>query len=326
MTNSPITAAISSQLRTLHAAERAQVSELRILIDECTVPAIRVTLEQHLEATKRHAELLEARLDELNVGTSLRAVAQAIAPVMVKGIVDRVRRDDPYLVVRDAVATEAQEIISYRLLELEAIRAGDEATAVLAGEICADEVAARDALMAHAHQVAHQTVELVRGDPHPERTAMVQQLRAVHALERTAAALLTSVRSTVHDEFVRARVVDHLTVTQLHGERIADRLRELDTSPSLRRLVQGSLTAVVKAPIDLLRTEHAIKDARDMYVVEHLELVAYAQLAALADLAGDDRTTLIAEAHEAEEAHMVDFLERDLGRFVHETFRPTAVS
>ena len=148
---------------------------------------------------------------------------------------------------------------------------------------------------------------------------LVDHLRDIHALERNAAMMLGTVLGTVHDELARSRVRDHQDATVRQGDEVARRLHELGSGPSVRKVAQGIAFAAVKAPINFVRRERAAKDLRDMYVVEYMETVAYEQLAALADLLGDDRTARIAQDHLAEERSMAHWLEREAGRFLLET-------
>jgi ferritin-like metal-binding protein YciE len=151
------------------------------------------------------------------------------------------------------------------------------------------------------------------------RELLVDHLQDMQALERNATIMLTTVLATVDDELACARVTDHRESAARHGSTLVQRLRELGSRPSLRKQAQGIAFAAVKGPINLVRSERAAKDLRDMYVVEHMELAGYAQLAALADLCGDDVTLQIAQAHMAEERAMADWLERDAARFLLET-------
>ena len=112
---------------------------------------------------------------------------------------------------------------------------------------------------------------------------------------------------------------DHRHNTDHHADAVSIRLRELGAGPSIRKQAQGYAFAAVKGPINLIRAERAAKDLRDMYVVEHFERVAYAQLHALAEACGDERTQQLAESHDCDELAMATWLEREAGRFLLET-------
>lgn len=316
---------VITHLQQMHAVERAQVGELRTLADEMAVAAVAQALAAHADATVRHGDLLEQRLAELDAGSSLRLLAQTFGGAAAKVVVDRIRPHDTLAILRDAAAAEAGEVASYVLLEAEAVRAGDDSTATLASEVRAEEAATRDLLMGFWHQALdHHLAELQEASPGASENQLLQamlidHLRDLHALERNAVVMLTTVLATVKDETARARVGDHRQATSRHGDTVAERLHELGSRPSLRKQAQGYAFAALKGPINLVRAERAAKDMRDMYVVEHFELIAYAQLAAMAERSGDEKTLRLATAHAAEEAAMADWLEREGARFLLES-------
>ena len=319
---------IITHLQQAHAAERAQIGELRALRDEIGLPTVADLIEQHRAETDHHGAALEHRLQELGSRPSVRLVAQAVGGALPKLIVDHVRPHSACAALRDAVIAEAGEIASYILLESEALRGGDESTAVLAAELRASEVAMRDQLMgfwplAVAHDLADQSGNGI-ATTRDVQARIIDHLRDIHALERNAAMMLSTVSATVHDPVAHERVGDHRTATVRHGDEVALRLRELGSGPSVRKQAQGLAFALVKGPVNLVRAERAAKDLRDMYVVEHLELVSYAQLAELAEIAGDDKTRQLALSQGAEEASMADWLERDAARFLLETLAAKA--
>ncbi|MCW2922625.1 MAG: hypothetical protein JWM98_29 [Thermoleophilia bacterium] len=313
-----------AHLQVAHAAERAQLGELRTLRDEVGIPAVAALLDQHLMETIAHGDRLEERLEELESGSSIRLLVQSTVGSVPKLVVDRLRPQDGCACLRDAIAAEAAEIATYGLLEIEATRAGDESTAVLAQEIRVEEVAARDELGTFWNQAVD--VAIAAGAAASgatvtkvARALLVDHLRDVHALERNAAIMLSTVLGTVRDDVARERVEDHRAATVRHGDMVLERLRELGSGPSRRKQAQGLAFAAVKGPFNLVRTERAAKDLRDMYVVEHLESVAYAQLAVLAQRAGDERTQALAGSHALEAATMSDWLERETARFALES-------
>ncbi|MCW2961198.1 MAG: hypothetical protein JWM90_1585 [Thermoleophilia bacterium] len=313
-----------THIQQVHAAERAQASELRALRGEVGIAAIAALLDQHLAETIHHGDLLGARLEELGQGRSMRLLLQSFGAVAPKLVLDRVRPHDARACVRDAVAAEAGEIASYLLLGTEAIRAGDDDTAVLAAEIRADEVRTRDELMSNWNLVVDHDLEAKLESAGTSATRVAQtellnHLQDVHALERNATIMLSTVLATVRDETAVARVDDHRQTTERHVAEIADRLDELGSGRSLRRQAQGYAFAALKGPINLVRAEKAGKDFRDMYVVEQLKTVAYRQLEVLADRAGDERTAAIAVTHLSEEHGMVRWLEREVARFLLES-------
>jgi ferritin-like metal-binding protein YciE len=316
---------VVSHLQQVHAAERAQLGELRALRDESNVAAVKALLDGHEVETRVQVDRIEERLGELDSSGSLRLLTQALGASIPKLVVDRLRPDSECAILRDAVIAEAGEVVSYLLLEAEAMRAGDESTAVLAREIREQERETRDVLDTFWNQSVHIDIDRRAGlatdmsRTQVTEAMLIDHLRDIHALERNAVMMLGTVLGTVQDELALDRVRDHQDATVRHGDEVANRLRELGSSPSLRKTAQGVAFAAVKGPINFVRRERAAKDLRDMFVVEHLESVAYEQLAVLADLLGDDRSARIAHDHLAEERSMADWLEREAGRFLLET-------
>ncbi|MCW2922336.1 MAG: yciE [Thermoleophilia bacterium] len=325
MDDRKLQAKVVTHLQQVHAAERAQLGELHALHDESEIAAVKALLLGHEAETRRQVELIEARLGELEASGSLRLLTQALGASLPKLALDRLRPDSECAILRDAVIAEAGEVVSYLLLETEALRAGDDATAVLAREIGAQERETLDVLDTFWNQSVHIDVDRRAGlAKNQSRTQVIEamlvdHLRDVHALERNAVIMLGTVLTTVHDELALERVRDHQQATVRHGDEIARRLHELGSGPSARKVAQGLAFAAVKGPINIIRRERAAKDLRDMFVVEHMEAVAYEQLAVLAELVGDDRTLRIAQDHLAEERAMATWLERDAARFLLET-------
>jgi ferritin-like metal-binding protein YciE len=318
-------ASIVTHLQQMHAAERAQLGELGALRDESNIAAVKAMLDGHIVETNAQVERLEERLAELDSSGSLRLLTQAFGGLVPKLLVDRLRPDSECAILRDAVVAEAGEVVSYLLLEAEAVRAGDDSTAVLARELGMQERETLSVLDSFWNQATSIDVDRRAGiAPDAKRTRVVDamivdHLRDIHALERNAVVMLGTVLATVDDELVLDRVADHQSASVRHGDEVARRLGELGSGPSMRKVAQGMAFAAVKTPINLLRRERAGKDLRDMFVVEHMEAVAYEQLAVLADLAGDDRTARIASDHLAEERSMATWLEREGGRLLLES-------
>ncbi len=122
-----------------HAMEKNVEAMLRSMISASDDPEMRQRLEEHLEETKEHQARLEERLDALDAGESVRKQTQAVAPAILKGVVDQVQGDKAGKNARDAYVTEHLEIAAYELLERLADRAGDSVTAEVARLNLSDE-------------------------------------------------------------------------------------------------------------------------------------------------------------------------------------------
>ncbi len=325
MDQAALEASIVTHLQQVHAAERAQLNELRTLADESQLAAVKALLSGHEDETRAQVDRLEERLGELDAGGSLRLLAQTLGGSIPKAVLDRIRPDSEAAILRDAVLAEAGEVVSYLLLEAEAVRAGDESTAVLAQEIRTQERDMLTILDTFWNQSVGIDVDRKvglatdRSRNQVIEAMLVDHLQDIHALERNVVMMLGTVLGTVQDELARDRVQDHLDASVRHGNEVRDRLQELGARPSVRKMAQGVAFAALKGPINFIRKEKAAKDLRDMFVVEWMESAAYRQLSVLADLLGDDRTKRIADDHLAEEQSMAQWLDREAGRFLLET-------
>lgn len=320
MTSSHRSESVLSHLRQLQAAERAQLAELRVLRDTCDVPAIAASLDQHIEATKEHGALLEQRLEELSSGPSIVHLTGTFGSAMVKGVVERLRPTSACDAIRDAIAAEAGELAHYRILELEAIRRGDDSTAVLAAEIADSEQEMLEVLGTFWHQAVRHDLDLADepgGSTHAGRALLVSTLQLAHATERTALGGLLASRPNAPSDAGAARIEDHASETRRHAQTVGDRLRALGAAPSMRHMVTDLAVSLMNAPMSVLRPSNTEVAYQNMFVTEHMEAAVYGQLAVLAEAAGDEKTAALAQTHVREELAMADWLQREAGSFVH---------
>ncbi len=102
-------------------------------------PDIQATLNEHLESTRRHAELIEGCIERL--GDSTSAIKSGIANVtsLVQGVASSLTQDDVVKNCLAGYATENFEIACYISLVTAARTVGDEETAQVCEEILRDE-------------------------------------------------------------------------------------------------------------------------------------------------------------------------------------------
>ena len=127
------------QVQNAHAMERSVGRMLESLISTSDDAEMKAMFEHHHEETRRHERLLAARLEAMEAGTSTPRELAAVGGALVKGLADQVRPDKPGKNARDAYVTEHLEIATYELLERLATLAGDQETAAVAKQNCADE-------------------------------------------------------------------------------------------------------------------------------------------------------------------------------------------
>lgn len=79
--------------------------------------------------------------------------------------------------------------------------------------------------------------------------------------------------------------------------------------------------AQIKGISDLWRTDKVVRNARDAFVTEHMEIVAYEVLERLAKRVGDTQTAEIAREIRAEEGAMAERLASKWDSFLDMTLR-----
>ena len=141
---------VAQYLSEAHATELALVRTLQAHIGVTPRGDYRRLLERHLRETRRHADRVAKRLDDLGEGRNvLQAGTDALqsfvgqVAALGKAPMDLVRGEsgEEKLVknAKDECATEALEIATYDALEQLAREVGDERTAELAARNRADE-------------------------------------------------------------------------------------------------------------------------------------------------------------------------------------------
>lgn len=145
-------------LAEAHSNELALVSTLEAHIAIAERGSYRTLLQDHLKETRRHANRVGRRLEELGYSQSLFALSYGTfqnivkqAVVLTKGPIDALRggRNVKEKMLRNAmdeVMTEGMEIGAYDVIESVARGLGDTETAELAAEIRVDEEAMLTAL------------------------------------------------------------------------------------------------------------------------------------------------------------------------------------
>ena len=127
-------------------------------------PQLQSGIQQHLEATKRHADLVKQQIERLGGSTS--AVKTAMSHVMGMGqsVSTGMAKDE---LVKNALAdfaTEHMEIASYRALQAAAKELGDQELARTCETIIADEMAMAQFLEQNLPAVVSITLQQQMGE------------------------------------------------------------------------------------------------------------------------------------------------------------------
>jgi ferritin-like metal-binding protein YciE len=139
---SPFQEKLINYLEDAHALEQHVKVALTSMISSAPdVPELQDPLNHHKEETEQHIKRLEERLEAYGKSPSTIKDAGMMFGATGLGMLDKLRKDNAGKVARDGYTAEHLEIASYELLERVAMRAGDEATAEVARQNRADEVA-----------------------------------------------------------------------------------------------------------------------------------------------------------------------------------------
>lgn len=141
------------------------------------------------------------------------------------------------------------------------------------------------------------------GEAHISEQALIRELQAQIAM---------TPRGTY-----RSALEQHLAQTRDHAARVSSRMRELGDDRNVLATVVGAVGTVAgqalalgKAPLDLLRgsggEEKVLKNAKDAYASEALEIATYAAIERLASAVGDSETATLAASIRADEQQMLE--------------------
>jgi ferritin-like metal-binding protein YciE len=152
---------------------------------------------------------------------------------------------------------------------------------------------------------------------------VVQYLGEAHATEDALVRVLQSQIAMTPRGSYRSALEQHLDETRRHASRVSGRLSELGagSNPVTAVIgfwedVLGQALALGKAPLDLLRgsggEEKVLKNAKDTYASEALEIATYTAIERLARAVDDDRTAELAVDILAEERAMLERVESEI--------------
>jgi ferritin-like metal-binding protein YciE len=186
------------------ATEQALVRVLQSQIAMTPRGAYRTALEQHLDQTRKHAERVGERLEELGMGsTPLKAAAGAVRSAagqmlaVGKTPVDLLRgsggEEKVLKNAKDTCASEALEIATYTAIERLATAVGDERTAKLAVSIRGDEERMLERVL---RQIPKLTDAVVRADVEGEPSFDPATTGAADTVREAGEAAAGAARST----------------------------------------------------------------------------------------------------------------------------------
>jgi len=159
------------------------------------------------------------------------------------------------------------------------------------------------------------------------QTKVVQYLAEAQASEQALVRVLQSQIAMTPRGAYRTALEQHLRQTRDHAARVGERLRELGQGGNPVTAVVGVVAkgvgqalAVAKTPYDLLRgsggEEKVLKNAKDAYASEALEIATYTAIERLASAVGDDETARLAAAIRADEEKMLERVLREIPKLM----------
>src|SRR4028119_1831772 len=135
---------------------------------------------------------------------------------------------------------------------------------------------------------------------------LVEYVQNVHAMEQNILLMLDSIILTTEDPDLTAMFRAHKEETRRQERELNDRLKALGGLglASTGKDLAAIASAQAKGVADLWRADKPVRNARDAFVTEHLEIAAYEVLERLAERADDLETAELARENRAEEEAM----------------------
>jgi ferritin-like metal-binding protein YciE len=151
---------------------------------------------------------------------------------------------------------------------------------------------------------------------HDLQEKLNDHIKDAQAMEQNVKRMLDSMIGTTEDPEIKGELEHHREETERHEQLLRERLEARGEGTSIVKEATGIGGALLKGVGDMMRSEKPVKNARDGYVTEHLEIAEYEMLERLAKRAGDDATAEVARRNCADERAMADKIEHNWDKFV----------
>lgn len=141
------------------------------------------------------------------------------------------------------------------------------------------------------------------------RKLLVKSLEDIYALEAHLVQVLEDhAKDAQHEPQIRQKIEQHLRETELHRDRIEQRLQALGASkPGFKASISSVLSQVLGGAAGS-RPNTLAKNARDEYASEQMEIASYVELITLAQTLGDGDTVQVAQLNLRDEVSMEQWL------------------
>lgn len=283
---------LTSYLTDAHSIEEQALAQLRSAPDVVGSTKLADALRIHLGETEGHELVIRGLLETRKASPS--RLKDTVMKLGGKGFIlfARANPDTTGKLLAHALSYEALEEASYSLLQIVALKAGENDVADRAAMIMADEVAMQARLSACFDEAV--TAALAEAGTSDLTTQLRSYLADAHAIEMQAITLLE--RASGPDSGALAEAYrHHLIETRDQAEAVEARLKALGGAPSSLKDAAMRLGATNWAAFFEGHPDTPGKVAAFAYAFEHLEIGGYEQLARVAERAGDEQTVQLAE-------------------------------
>jgi ferritin-like metal-binding protein YciE len=155
---------------------------------------------------------------------------------------------------------------------------------------------------------------------------LIKHIDEAHAMEQNVLRMVDGMISTTDDPEMTRELEHHKVETEGHAAKMKERLEAHGATPSTVKQLGGFVGALAKMPLDMVRGEHAGRNARDGFATEHMEIAAYELLKRLAQKAGDDETAAACDEIIAQEQAMADTIAANWDKFAELSLREEGVT
>lgn len=137
-----------------------------------------------------------------------------------------------------------------------------------------------------------------------------------HALETSVLRHLDALIATTADDDLRKALRRHRSETVEQIARLEERLKAHHEEPSTFKEMSRQFGAFLSSLRDLVREDKPAENAREAFVIEHLEISTYEVLERIALRAGDPETAQVALQNRTEEEAMARIVVANWDRLV----------
>jgi ferritin-like metal-binding protein YciE len=145
---------------------------------------------------------------------------------------------------------------------------------------------------------------------------LVEYIKDAHAMETNILQMLATQIATTPDDHIKVELEHHQEETERQRERLEECLAGYGESASAVKDLTAGSSAMVKGLIDTVRPDKPVRNARDAYTTESLEIASYELLERWADRAGDSATAEVARLNRAEEEAMREKVVANWDRYI----------